>query len=76
MTSGDYLLFLDADTKLINNGLEHIVSCSTDNKGVISIQPYHKIQKFDENLSMFFNIILMAGMGSFNPRLGIKSYEL
>jgi 4,4'-diaponeurosporenoate glycosyltransferase len=65
--SGDYLLFLDADTKLVNNGLDNIISCPTYNSGVVSIQPYHKIQKFYENLSMFFNIILMAGMGSFTP---------
>ena len=65
--SGDYLLFLDADTKLVNNGLDNIISCPIYNSGVVSIQPYHKIQKFYENLSMFFNIILMAGMGSFTP---------
>lgn len=64
---GDYLFFLDADTELGNNGLEHVVSCPIYNSCVVSIQPYHKIQKFYENLSMFFNIILMAGMGSFTP---------
>jgi 4,4'-diaponeurosporenoate glycosyltransferase len=67
VASGDYLLFLDADTKIVDNGLQHITSSSVYNSGVTSIQPYHKIQKFYENLSMFFNIILMAGMGSFTP---------
>jgi len=64
---GDYLLFLDADTILVDNGLNHIINCPIYNSGVISIQPYHKIKKFYENLSMFFNIILMAGMGTFTP---------
>ncbi len=65
--TGDYFLFLDADTKLKNNGIENISSCFKRYNGVISIQPYHKIKKIYENLSLFFNIILIAGMGVFTP---------
>ena len=65
--TGDYLLFLDADTKLKNNGIDSILSCFKKYKGVISIQPYHRIKKIYENLSLFFNIILIAGMGAFTP---------
>ena len=67
VATGDYLLFLDADTELDNKGLDCILSCTEVYNGVISIQPYHRIQKFYENLSIFFNIILMAGMGTFTP---------
>jgi len=63
----DYFLFLDADTKLKNNGIENIISCMKRYQGVISIQPYHKIKKIYENLSLFFNIISFAGMGAFTP---------
>jgi 4,4'-diaponeurosporenoate glycosyltransferase len=65
--TGDYFLFLDADTKLKINGIENILSCLKKNNGVISIQPYHRIKKIYENLSLFFNIILIAGMGLFTP---------
>jgi len=65
--TGDYFLFLDADTKLKNNGIGKILSCLKKYNGVISIQPYHRIKKVYENLSLFFNIIVIAGMGSFTP---------
>ena len=65
--SGNYFIFLDADTILKNNGIENILSCLKKYKGAISIQPYHRIKKIYENLSMFFNIILIAGMGVFTP---------
>lgn len=70
---GDYFIFLDADTELNNNGIENISSCLERYKGVISIQPYHRIKRIYENFSLFFNIILVAGMGVFTPfQTGIK----
>jgi 4,4'-diaponeurosporenoate glycosyltransferase len=65
--NGDYFLFLDADTKLGEKGIENILSCLKRYEGVISIQPYHRVKKIYENLSLFFNIILIAGMGAFTP---------
>ncbi|MGM0367535.1 MAG: glycosyltransferase [Actinomycetota bacterium] len=65
--TGDYFLFLDADTKLRNNGIENIIFCIEKKTGVVSLQPYHRIKKLYENLSLFFNIILVAGMGAFTP---------
>ena len=65
--TGDYFIFLDADTSLKNNGIENILSCLQRHQGVISLQPYHKIKKLYENLSLFFNIISFAGMGVFTP---------
>jgi len=65
--TGDYFLFLDADTALKNKGIENIISCLKRYQGVISLQPYHRIKKLYENLSLFFNIISFAGMGVFTP---------
>jgi 4,4'-diaponeurosporenoate glycosyltransferase len=65
--TGDYFLFLDADTRLDGGGIENISSCLERYQGVISIQPYHRIKKIYENLSLLFNIILIAGMGTFTP---------
>ena len=67
VAKGDYFLFLDADTKLSEKGIKNILSCINRYKGVISIQPYHRVKKIYENLSLFFNIILIAGMGAFTP---------
>jgi 4,4'-diaponeurosporenoate glycosyltransferase len=65
--TGDYFVFLDADAALKKNGIENILSCLKRYNGVVSIQPYHIIKKVYENLSLFFNIILIAGMGVFTP---------
>ena len=67
VATGDYFLFLDADTVLKNNGIENILSCLKRYQGVVTLQPYHKIKKLYENLSLFFNMILIAGMGVFTP---------
>ena len=64
---GVYLLFLDADTSMEEDGIERMADCLHRQKGVISIQPYHRIKRLYENLSLFFNIILIAGIGAFTP---------
>jgi 4,4'-diaponeurosporenoate glycosyltransferase len=67
IATGEYFLFLDADTRLKDNGMENLISCLHKYHGVISLQPYHRIKKIYENFSLFFNIILVAGMGAFTP---------
>jgi len=62
---GDILLFLDADTRLEENGLRRIVDTCIETDGVVSIQPYHRTKRLYEELSSFFNIVGMAGMGTF-----------
>ena len=65
VASGDLIIFLDADTVLEEGGLDRITNSYWEKDGVLSIQPYHKMCKLYEQLSAFFNIVLMAGMGSF-----------
>jgi 4,4'-diaponeurosporenoate glycosyltransferase len=65
LAKGEILIFLDADTFIEKDGLKNIVETYTESDGVISIQPYHKTRRLHEQLSAFFNIIGMAGMGSF-----------
>jgi 4,4'-diaponeurosporenoate glycosyltransferase len=64
-SNGEILVFLDADTVLEENGLIKIVDTYMSNNGVLSIQPYHRMTKLYEQFSAFFNIIIMAAMGSF-----------
>jgi 4,4'-diaponeurosporenoate glycosyltransferase len=64
--AGDILVFLDADTHLAPDGLARIVNEHERAGGLISVQPYHQMKKPYEKLSAFFNIITMAGTGSFS----------
>jgi len=65
IASGEILIFLDADTVLGKNGLKNIIETYVAKEGVLSIQPYHKMRNLYEQLSAFFNIIMMAGSGAF-----------
>ena len=62
---GKWLLFLDADTRFEAGGMERIAALSNDMERVISICPYHQIRRPYEELSAFFNIIMIAGINSF-----------
>ena len=67
---GDWLLFLDADTKLSGpDSLARLLITfqSLGGRGALSFQPYHVVTRLYENLSAIFNIIVMAGMGVFTP---------
>jgi len=57
--SGDWFLFMDADTWLEPCGLERVLAL--EHPGALSVGPYHSIRKPDEDLSLFFNICMTAG---------------
>ncbi|QDI90143.1 glycosyltransferase [Salicibibacter halophilus] len=72
--NGDYFLFLDADTRFQNRkSLTRLISAYQEvgAQGILSVQPYHTIERAYENLSAVFNVIVMAGMNVFTP-LGEK----
>ncbi|MCX8160582.1 MAG: glycosyltransferase [Candidatus Saccharicenans sp.] len=60
--SGQVLLFLDADTRLADNGLEVLLGLYLSQQGFVSVQPYHIMEKPYEKLSAFFNLILILNM--------------
>ena len=67
---GDWLLFLDADTRLDHpDSLRRILRtfAKLGGRGGLSLQPHHSIIRLYESLSMVFNIVVMAGMGVFTP---------
>lgn len=65
LAKGDILIFLDADTCLEKGGLRDILDTYLETDGIVSIQPYHKTKRLYEQLSIFFNIIMMCAMGPF-----------
>lgn len=62
--TGEILLFLDADVRINKQGIERLISQYDIDKCVISVLPYHKMEKAYERLSFFFNIIQLGGNGA------------
>lgn len=65
-SSGEILLFLDADTWLEPTGIEQLWNLHRG-RGLLTVQPYHVTEKPYEQLSAFFNIVVMAAVGAFTP---------
>ena len=65
LAKADILIFLDADTCLEKGGLTDIVDTYLQTDGIVSVQPYHKARRLYEQLSLFFNIVMMGAMGPF-----------
>jgi len=66
-SEGEILVFLDADTWLAQDGLEALLDTFLQREGLLSVQPYHVTQKAYEQLSAFFNIILLMATNAFTP---------
>lgn len=64
--TGDILVFVDADVRLSADALERLAVTHKRMGGAISVQPYHRIKRGYENLSAFFNAVVMAGLDSFS----------
>ncbi len=76
VAEGDLLLFLDADTYFVGDGLAQITASwmrEQDRRLVVSVLPYHAMTAAYEQLSLFFNTLMAAGAGGFGaiavPRL-------
>lgn len=63
VASGDLLLFLDADVRLRPVGLGKLLKVHQQTGRVVSVMPYHQIEKSWEALSLFFNCIQMGANG-------------
>lgn len=77
--TGGLLCFLDADTSFEPGGLARVLECYTG--GAFSVGPWHSIRKPYENLSLFFNLNMVAGTvpdGLFGQMLLVEreSYRL
>jgi 4,4'-diaponeurosporenoate glycosyltransferase len=57
--TGEFLLFVDADTWFEPGGLARVLSAC--NKGAFSVGPYHLVRKPYEDLSLFFNLNMILG---------------
>jgi 4,4'-diaponeurosporenoate glycosyltransferase len=65
--TGDTLLFLDADTYFTPNGYARIVThfAALPTNSALSVLPFHRTQRWYEELSLFFNLLVAIGAGGF-----------
>jgi len=66
-SSGELLIFLDADTVLEPDGLHRLAAAWVERGGLVSVWPYHRMRRAYERLSAFINIIVVASVGVFTP---------
>ena len=66
-TDAEVLVFLDADTRLQPGGLTRILGVYRRSGGLISLWPYHQMEKLYERLAAVFNLIIMASLRVFTP---------
>ncbi len=67
--TGDWLLFLDADLVAAPGGLRRLAAlASAEPDAVHSVCPHHRIERTYEELSAFFNAIMILGMNAFTAK--------
>ncbi len=64
-TSGDRLLFLDADTVLEPDALAGLLELHERHGGLVSVQPYHRVERPYEQFSAYFNVMALLASGAF-----------
>ncbi len=65
---GDLLLFLDADTAAAPGLVAAVVAAHRRHGGLVSVQPFHRMERAYERLSACFNIVASMGIGATNLR--------
>ena len=66
--TGSHLLFLDADTVLAPMAVGELVALHGERGGLVSVQPFHRVERPYEQLAALFNAVAVLGSGSFSLR--------
>ncbi len=66
--TGDLLLFLDADTTLAPDALGGLLEAQDRGGGLVSVQPFHAVERAYEQLSAYFNVLSLMGGAAFARR--------
>ena len=67
-TTGDVLVFLDADTEPEPDLMGRLLEALDRRAGLLSVMPYHRMQRQYERLSAFFSVISLMGVGAASAR--------
>lgn len=65
---GSTLVFLDADVRVLPGGFGAVIDEHARRGGLVSVQPYHRMERPYERLSAVFNAIAVMGVGAATPR--------
>jgi 4,4'-diaponeurosporenoate glycosyltransferase len=65
---GDVLVFLDADTEPEPDLLGRLLDALDRRRGLLSVMPYHRMERQYERLSAFFSVISLMGVGAASAR--------
>ncbi|MDT0188470.1 glycosyltransferase [Microbacterium sp. ARD31] len=65
-TTGDLLLFLDADTVLAPDALAGLLELHARHGGLVSVQPHHRVEQPYEQLSAYFNVVALMSSDAFS----------
>ena len=65
--SGEILVFLDADVVVELDGLRRVLAEHRRQGGLVSVQPWHDVERPYEQLSAFFNVIAPMAIDAFTP---------
>ncbi len=66
VSTGEILIFLDADVVLSNNAIKSLLNVYEKYGGLISVQPWHNAKRIHEKLSAMFNVVVMMSMKEFS----------
>lgn len=61
--TGDWLWFIDADVEPEPDALERFATLMEE-RAVVSVCPWHRIERPYEELSVFFNLLMIGGIGA------------
>ncbi len=65
---GDVLVFLDADTEPEPDLLGRLLDALEPRRGLLSVMPYHRMERQYERLSAFFSVMSLMGVGAASAR--------
>jgi 4,4'-diaponeurosporenoate glycosyltransferase len=70
--TGDVLVFLDADTRPRTSLLSRLTTVHARDGGLVSVQPYHRMERVYERLSALPNAVAFMGTGAASLRRGSR----
>lgn len=66
--STEVVVLLDADVDPGADLLARLAGTFADGEGLVSVQPYHRVSRWWEHASAFFNLVAVMGTGLASPR--------
>jgi 4,4'-diaponeurosporenoate glycosyltransferase len=66
-SQAERLVFLDADVVVERGGLQRVLAEHDRLGGLVSVQPWHAVERPYEHLSAFFNLIAPMAVDAFTP---------